>query len=58
MLMLKVKKMQIDSSNSKVRPVIINSRTMLPIGFVAESIGAYVGWYPADKSVLIVYPKK
>ena len=51
-------KVQIDSSNSKVTPIIVNSRTMLPIRFVAESIGAYVGWYPADKSVLIVYPKE
>jgi hypothetical protein len=52
------KKVQIDTSNPKVTPVIKNSRTMLPIRFVAESIGAYVGWYPADKSVLIVYPKE
>jgi hypothetical protein len=51
-------KVQIDSSNSKVTPIIVNSRTMLPIRFVAESIGAYVGWYPVDKSVLIVYPKE
>jgi len=52
------KKVQIDSSNSNVKPIIMNSRTMLPIRFVAESIGAYVGWYPADKGVLIVYPKE
>jgi hypothetical protein len=52
------KKVQIDSQNSKVTPVIKNDRTMLPIRFVAESIGAYVGWYPVDKSVLIVYPKE
>ena len=52
------KKVQIDSQNSNVKPIIMNSRTMLPIRFVAESIGAYVGWYPADKSVLIVYPKE
>lgn len=52
------KKVQIDSSNSNVKPIIMNSRTMLPIRFVAESIGAYVGWYPVDKGVLIVYPKE
>jgi len=52
------KKVQIDSSNSNVKTIIMNSRTMLPIRFVAESIGAYVGWYPADKGVLIVYPKE
>jgi hypothetical protein len=52
------KKVQIDSSNAKVTPIIKNDRTMLPIRFVAESIGAYVGWYSSDKSILIVYPKE
>ncbi|MEF3244432.1 MAG: copper amine oxidase N-terminal domain-containing protein [Caldisericaceae bacterium] len=52
------KKTQIDSQNSKVTPIIKNSRTMLPIRFVAESIGAYVGWFASSKSILIVYPKK
>jgi len=52
------KKVQIDSSNAKVTPIIKNDRTMLPIRFVAESIGAYVNWYQADKSILIVYPKE
>jgi hypothetical protein len=52
------KKVQIDSSNAKVTPIIKNDRTMLPIRFVAESIGAYVNWCQADKSILIVYPKE
>jgi hypothetical protein len=39
-------------------PIIKNDRTVLPIRFVAESIGAYVNWYQADKSILIVYPKE
>lgn len=52
------KKVQIDSQNPKVAPIIKNGRTMLPIRFVAESIGAYVGWYSSDKSILIVYPKE
>lgn len=52
------KKVQIDSQNSKVTPIIVNSRTMLPIRFVAESIGAYVSWNGVDKSILIVYPKE
>jgi len=52
------KKALIDSSNPKVTPIIMNDRTMLPIRFVAESIGAYINWYPADKSILIVYPKQ
>ncbi|MCI4464167.1 MAG: hypothetical protein JHC30_08430 [Caldisericum sp.] len=52
------KKVQIDSSNAKVTPIIKNDRTMLPIRFVAESIGAHVNWYQTDKSILIVYPKE
>ncbi len=52
------KKVQIDSQNSKVTPIIVNSRTMLPIRFVAESIGAYVNWNATDKSILIIYPKE
>ena len=34
----------IDSSNPKVVPEIINSRTMLPLRFVAENLGATVEW--------------
>lgn len=49
------KKVQIDSSNPKVTPVIMNGRTMLPIRFVAESIGAYINWNDKEKSILIVY---
>lgn len=49
---------QIDSSNAKVAPIIRNDRTMLPIRFVAEFIGAYVGWNGTEKSILIVYPKE
>ena len=47
----------IDSTNHKVKPIIINDRTMLPVRFVAESLGAYVKWYAETREVLVVYPK-
>ncbi len=34
----------IDPTNHDVRPVIINNRTMVPLRFVAESLGVKVGW--------------
>ena len=51
-------KVYIDANNHKVKPIIINDRTMLPVRFVAESLGAYVKWYGNTREVLIVYPKK
>lgn len=45
----------IDSSNSKVVPEIINGRTMLPLRFVAENIGAEVNWDGTTKTVTITY---
>jgi len=46
---------QIDPSNKYVKPIIVNGRTMLPIRFVSESLGAYVEWFGDTKEVLIVY---
>lgn len=51
------KKVYIDLNNHKVKPIIINDRTMLPVRFVAESLGAYVKWYAETREVLVVYPK-
>jgi photosystem II stability/assembly factor-like uncharacterized protein len=45
----------IDSSNSKVVPEIINSRTMLPLRFVAENVGATVDWDGTTKTITITY---
>ncbi|MDA8333965.1 MAG: copper amine oxidase N-terminal domain-containing protein [Peptococcaceae bacterium] len=38
-----------------VAPVIVNSRTMLPARFVAQGLGAQVGWNPATQEVLITW---
>ncbi len=45
----------IDDTNHKVVPEIINGRTMLPLRFVAENLGAQVGWDNNQKMVTIIY---
>ncbi len=45
----------IDSKNPDVSPVIINSRTMVPIRFVAETLGCTVEWDPDTRTVTITY---
>ena len=45
----------IDNNNHDVRPVIRNDRTMLPLRFVAESLGCEVDWYPETKAITITY---
>jgi hypothetical protein len=47
----------IDSTNSKVVPEIINSRTMLPLRFVTENLGCDVQWDGTTKTITIMYPK-
>jgi hypothetical protein len=49
--------MPIDSTNSKVVPQVLNSRTMLPLRFVAESLGADVQWQDSNQTITITYPK-
>jgi len=45
----------IDSSNSKVVPEIINSRTMLPLRFVTEKLGCDVKWNGTTQTITITY---
>jgi len=47
----------IDSTNPNVVPQILNSRTMLPLRFVGESLGADVQWAPTTQTITITYPK-
>ncbi len=47
----------IDPSNLKVVPEIVNGRTMLPLRFVAESLGCDVQWNGDTKTVTITYVK-
>jgi hypothetical protein len=51
------KDIPIDKDDAKVVPEIINSRTMIPLRFVAEDLGCDVLWDAATKTVTIKYPK-
>ena len=46
----------IDSTNAKVVPLIVSGRTMLPVRFVAEQLGAGVQWEAATKTITITGP--
>ena len=45
----------IDPNNHDVKPIIVNSRTMLPLRFVAENLGCTVGWDAATRTITITY---
>jgi hypothetical protein len=47
----------IDSTNPKVVPQVLNGRTMLPLRFVAESLGADVQWQGSTRTITVTYPK-
>ncbi|MCX6083504.1 MAG: stalk domain-containing protein [Caldiserica bacterium] len=47
----------VDSTNPNVVPQILNSRTMLPLRFVAESLGTDVQWEDLTQTITITYPK-
>jgi hypothetical protein len=45
----------IDPENHDVKPEIVNGRTMLPLRFIAESLGCEVNWNAQNKSITITY---
>jgi hypothetical protein len=49
-------KLKIDTNNSSVKPIIINSRTMLPVRFVAENLGCSVNWDDKTRKITLTYP--
>jgi hypothetical protein len=46
----------IDPENPNVKPIIIDSRTMLPLRFVTEKLGCTVGWNPDTRVASITKP--
>ncbi|MCD6426582.1 MAG: hypothetical protein J7L03_00550 [Caldisericaceae bacterium] len=46
----------IDENNHDVKPIIVNSRTMLPLRFVTENLGCNVDWDPKTRTITITYP--
>ncbi len=53
--MVNGRKKWIDENNHNVKPIIINGRTMLPLRFVAESLGCEVNWDPNTRTITITY---
>ena len=47
----------IDDNNHDVKPIIVNSRTMLPLRFVAENLGCTVEWDASTRTITIIYVK-
>ena len=48
---------RIDPGNANVKPLIISDRTMLPLRFVAETLGCDVQWFGDTEEILVTYPK-
>ena len=46
-------KVKIDDSDSTIMPVVINDRTLVPIRFVSEKLGASVKWDEASETATI-----
>ncbi|HNW31522.1 MAG TPA: stalk domain-containing protein, partial [Caldisericia bacterium] len=51
------KEVFIDSKAQKLYPTIISAKTMLPLRFVGEALGAGVAWEGATRKITLTYPK-
>ncbi len=49
------KSIQIDPDNPEVVPTIIGDRTMVPMRFLAESLGCSVEWIAESKEIILTY---
>jgi len=47
--------MNIDTDDYRVVPIMVNSRTLLPLRFVVESLGLAVQWSDATRTVTITW---
>ncbi len=56
--MVNNKETQVDSSNSDVKPYVKDSRTLVPVRFISESMGADVGWDASSSTVTITIDGK
>jgi hypothetical protein len=57
MALVNGRQVPIDNANPKVVPQIIAGRTMLPLRFVTENLGADVQWEGTTQTITITYPK-
>jgi hypothetical protein len=46
---------QIDPLNARVTPLIVKSRTMLPLRFVASALGGQVAWEPTERKITLTF---
>ena len=46
---------QVDPNNENIAPKEINDRTLLPVRFLAESIGGKVSWSDVSKTATLTY---
>ena len=46
-------KVQIDPADPWVKPTVVNDRTLVPLRFISESLGAEVGWDEATQTASI-----
>ncbi|MEZ4812890.1 MAG: copper amine oxidase N-terminal domain-containing protein [Caldisericia bacterium] len=49
------KSIQIDKDNSKVTPIIVDDRTMVPMRFLAETFGCEVEWAAETREIILTY---
>lgn len=47
----------LDSSDSSIVPIVVNGRTLVPVRFISENLGAKVDWDDATKTVTVVSDK-
>jgi hypothetical protein len=47
--------MLIDPANATVVPLILGSRTFLPLRFIAEQLGLDIAWYAPTRTVTIAW---
>jgi hypothetical protein len=52
---INTKQVQIEPKNPKITPIIINGRTMVPLRFLAESLGCKVEWKADTKEIIVTY---
>ena len=46
---------KIDANNAKIIPEIVNNRTVIPLRFIAESLGFDVKWDSVTKTIMLNY---
>ncbi len=49
----KGKKTYVDTANLDIKPIVQNGRTLVPVRFISENIGATVGWDDATQTVSV-----